>query len=153
MTADIGIFIINNCPQLKLADGDLAGDESLETAVIISLMSDKRINESELPPGTLDKKGWWGDSFPDVEGDQIGSTMWLSERIGKNTVETLAQLETAAVSSLNWMIEDGVAVSVTASAEFDTANSTVISIVIQRPGQDEADRFSLNWDAQELRRA
>lgn len=148
---DIGIFQIDGCFQLKLEDGDLAGDEGLETSVIISLFSNRRVSEGELPVGIDGKEGWWGDMFAEIEGDQIGSKLWLVDR-GKTEAVTLAAMENHIAESLEWMIDDGVAASVTVLAEFDSKFSAIASIAITRP-TGETDRFGLNWDAQELVRA
>ena len=149
---DIGLFIIDGCLQLKLEDGDLAEDKTLETAVAISLFTDRRVTDGELPAGILDKRGWWGDLFPPVEDDQIGSKLWLLER-GKINNETLAQAETYAIEALNWMIEDGVAATIEANADFFEGSSDriTLAVTITRP-TGEADTFSLIWDEQELRR-
>lgn len=147
---DIGLFIVDGCIQLKLEDGDLAEDSTLETAVLISLFSDQRAAEDELPDGVDDRKGWWGDMFPDVVGDQIGSKLWLLGR-EKVTLETEAALETKATEALEWMVEDGVADSVSVSAEFDELNHAVLDIVIKRPTGEE-NRFNLLWDEQEIKR-
>jgi phage gp46-like protein len=149
---DIGLFVIDGCLQLKLEDGDLAEDKTLETAVAISLFTNRRITDAELPAGIESKQGWWGDLFPPVEDDQIGSKLWLLER-GKITNGTLAAVETYAIEALNWMIEDGVAATVEASADFveGSTDRIQLAVTITRP-TGEADVFSLIWDEQELRR-
>jgi phage gp46-like protein len=149
---DIGLFYENGIFTPKIVDGDLAGDEGLETAVIISLFSDKRISDEEIPDGITDKRGWWGDMFPDIEGDKIGSKLWLVSR-GKINAITLANLENYAKDSLQWMIDDGVASYLEVVAAYLSDKKTaVISISIQRP-TGETDKFALNWAKQELLRA
>ena len=149
--SDIGIFSVDNCFQLVVEDGDLKGDDSLETAVIISLWSDQRVTEDELPAGHDFKRGWWGDIYPDVEGDKIGSKIWVLSR-AKSTAENLAALENYATEALEWMINDGVAKSVSVIAAFDDNSSATMAIEIERPSGD-TDRFSANWDAQKILRS
>jgi phage gp46-like protein len=150
---DIALEIIDNCIQMSLENGDLKADEGLETASLISLFSDQRAIDEELPPGITEKKGWWGDLFPDIEGDQIGSKVWTLDR-SKNSLENVAQLETKIKDSFQWMVEDGVASVVNVEASIDESNSqrTNVEIEIVRP-TGESDRFGVIWDAQELKRA
>lgn len=149
---DVAIGIVDNCFQLKLENGDLKAEQGLETAVSISLFSNQRVSEEELPPGISSRQGWWGDLFPEVEGDQIGSKVWSLDR-DKSTLETAAQLESFAKESLAWMLEDGVASSISVEAAINEDNAKQIDHVIQisRP-TGETDRFGIIWDEQELKR-
>ncbi len=147
----VGIFFIDNCFQLVIENGTMKDDPGLETSVNISLFSDKRVTDNELPAGITDKRGWWGDMFPSKDGDQIGSKFWTLGR-AKTVITTLAQIENFALDALNWMIEDGVAASITALAAFDSRSSSITRIVITRPDGEES-RFDLFWDEQELLRA
>lgn len=149
---DVGINIIDNCFQLALENGDLKFEQGLETACIISLFSDQRITEEELPPGLSSKRGWWGDVFPEIEGDKIGSKLWILNR-NVNSLATVAQLETLAKESLAWMIEDGVATAIEVEASINENNPSQsdISVEITRP-TGETDRFGLIWDEQSLKR-
>ena len=40
---------------------DLLSDDGLETAILISLFSDARVRDDELPAGHTWKRGFWGD--------------------------------------------------------------------------------------------
>lgn len=76
----------------------------LYRAVEISLFSWRRAE----PDDKLDddqRMGWWGDSFPAVAGDRLGSRLWLLRR--KTVVpEVLRAAETYAREALQWMIDD-----------------------------------------------
>src|SRR5688572_23031344 len=97
--------------------GDFKADEGLETAVLISLLTDRRCEPEELPDPETDRRGWWGDLFADVEADQIGSKLWLLDRT-KQSQETLNAAQEYAEDSLEWLLEDGVAASVTVETSF-----------------------------------
>ena len=148
---DVGLFLVENCIDLKLENGDFVLDESLETAVLISLFSNRRANESDLPAGISDKQGWWADEFADVEDDEIGSKLWTLAR-AKATAETIAKAEAFCNDALLWMIEDGVARTVSVLAEYDENQFLLLNITITRP-TGENDRFSFLWDGQEAKRA
>ncbi|MCE4053472.1 phage GP46 family protein [Pseudomonas sp. Au-Pse12] len=50
--------------------------------------------------------GWWGDSFPSVADDRIGSRLWLLRRV-KLTRQTQLDAEFYAREALQWLIDDG----------------------------------------------
>lgn len=148
MNGDIGLFIEEEIFDLRIENGDLKSDEGLETAVSISLFTERRVTDEDLPLGALSKKGWWGDMFPDIEQDKIGSRLWLLER-EKVIPETARRAEDYCREALNWLIEDGVAASITVTASYDTLKRLQISITISRPSGREF-KYAVVWDKQAL---
>lgn len=76
----------------------------LYRAVEISLFSWRRAD----PDDEVDdeqRMGWWGDTFPAVDGDKLGSRLWLLRR-KTITPEVLRQAEAYAREALQWMIDD-----------------------------------------------
>lgn len=146
---DIGIFLLeDNSFDLKIESGDLKGDAGLETAVTISLFTDKRVTDEELPQGQVDKRGFWGDMFPEVDRDQIGSRLWTLER-EKRTEEVLRKYEDYSQEALKWMLEDGVASAITAEAVYNEFKHLILTIVITKPnGRDF--KFIALWDEQKV---
>ncbi|WP_313194597.1 phage GP46 family protein [Shinella zoogloeoides] len=62
------------------APGDLRAEQGLATQILIHLMTDRRVEESELPAGEPNR-GWFGDSFDQTEGEgPLGSRLWLLRR-------------------------------------------------------------------------
>jgi phage gp46-like protein len=127
--------------------GTLEFDEGLETPVAMSLFTDRRAEPADVP-NPEDRRGWWGDTFADVEGDQIGSRLWLLGR-AKTSDETLELAKLYAEESLAWLIEDRVATSVTATPFFLDRGAgrklLCITIEIVRPDQP-AVRWIRTWD-------
>lgn len=93
--------------ELDVDNGDhLAMDSSLRTAILISLLTDRRCDPSEAPDKTY-LGGHYSDSYPTVPGDFVGSRLWtLAGRA--LTPEVVAQAETYVREALQWMIEDGI---------------------------------------------
>lgn len=91
--------------------GTLAGrldtDATLATAVTISLLTWARANEDDIQPSATDRKGWWGDTYPDVPGDTFGSRIWTL--IGLPMPQALERAEGVVRDALAWMLEDGLA--------------------------------------------
>lgn len=136
--------------QLNSDESDLLNEPGLETAVIISIFSERRVTEEELPDGETDKRGWWGDLLSDVQGDQIGSKLWTKRR-AKATIANKLAIKEALRNCLLWMIEDGLASSVEVDASFPKPSEILLKVDIQRPsGKNE--RYALVWDGQSIKR-
>ena len=130
---------------LKMENNDFALDDTLKTAVIISLFTDHRVTIDELPDGEKDRRGWWADALND-DGDQIGSKLWTLKR-EKITQEIMDRFQQYCEESLQWLIDDKIAQSVTVSVERAGLFQISIGIEIKRP-QDESIkyRFGFIWE-------
>jgi phage gp46-like protein len=151
--SDIALKLSGDIFDLAIKAGDLEGDEGLETAVAISLFTNRRVSDEELPELTTSKEGWWGDLFPDVPGDKIGSRLWTLKR-SKRTTETLRRAEDYAREALQWLIDDGISSSVNAAAEFQDESGVgywALLISITRPSGNTS-KFQVLWDKQMLKR-
>lgn len=137
-----------------LSAGDLLSDDGLETAVLLSLFTDRRAEDGDvLPDGETDRRGWWADAFPVEDGDHFGSRLWQLAR-SKRTPETLRRAEEYAREALAWLLEDKVAGRVDVTAEALAGDILGLGVTIYRPTSDVAQyKFNYTWDAQALRSA
>lgn len=133
----------------QIAGPGLAEEDGLETAIIISLFTDRRANHDDILPATDDdRRGWWGDYLADTAGDLIGSRLWLLER-EKLTDAVLLKAKEIAAESLQWLIEDGVARAVTVTAERLQATALGLLIEITKPdGSVVSYQFSRFWQGE-----
>jgi len=135
---------------------DLESDGGLETAIIISLFTDRRANEDDALPDSnnLDRRGWWGDLTSSIENDQIGSRLWLLER-EKTTPNVVIRAKQYAEESLQWLIDDGVAMKAEVEAERQGAPGNdilALKVLIHRKyGNKQVEEFSYQWSVQEGR--
>lgn len=132
---------------LAVEDDDLAGDDGLRTAVLLSLFTDRRADaDDRLPADDGDRRGWWADQLAPVAGDRIGSRLWLLDRAARRP-GIGRQAEEMVREALAWMIEDRVAASVEVSVEVgDTA--LLIGVEIVRPSGEVVNlRFAHAWEA------
>jgi phage gp46-like protein len=88
--------------------------------------------------------------FADLEGDQIGSKLWLLRR-EKQLPSTLVRYEEYARESLQWLIDDKVASAVTVSASYPETGRVDLLISIQRPQGAVSFKYSLSWNAESAR--
>lgn len=88
-----------------------AQEALLRRAVTISLFSWRRAGVDDVLDDA-DRKGWWGDSMPTVQGDQHGSRLWLLQRRTLDA-DTLKDAQAYAEEALAWMVEDSIVAAVT----------------------------------------
>lgn len=126
---------------------DLAVEQGLITAALLSLFLDRRAEDDDVPPSgePTDRRGWWGDEFAEVAGDKIGSRLWLLAR-SKATFETALKCEEYVREATAWFVEDGVVASIEVPVEL-TKEALLYAVVLNRPGVDPITlKFSQKWD-------
>jgi phage gp46-like protein len=135
----------------SLLTGDNPGDfqcgQGLRTQVIIALLTDARVETSELRSGD-ENRGWIGDTFDTMAGETpIGSKLWLLRRSSLyDGIEIWAELY--ARMALKTLIDQGACVRVDVKAASDRAKNT-LTLDVSLYGRDGAavyqDRFELLW--------
>ena len=128
--------------------GDLDTRDELATAVLNSLFTWRRARpDDRLPDDSEDRKGWWGDTFPDADHDQIGSRLWLLSR-EKLTQHTMNRARDYMQEALQWLIEDGVASRVELLLEKRDPWTLAIQVTIYRRAAEAVVlRFDAQWEA------
>ena len=114
-----------------IVGADLGNDDGLETAVLLSLFTDRRVRPEELPPGVSWRRGWWGDGLNDDQ-DQSGSKLWLLHR-AKRTPDLLVRARGYASEALAWLVADGVATALDVATTYTPAGWLSIGISITLP--------------------
>ncbi|MEX6089268.1 phage GP46 family protein [Raoultella planticola] len=116
--------------------------DPLTRAVIVSLFSWRKA-EADDNPGQ--DNGWWGDSFPTIQNDRIGSRLYLLSR-EKLTNKIALKAREYISQALQWLVDDGVAVRVDVAAERTGISTLSASIVIsQRDGNRATYSFNDLW--------
>ena len=128
---------------------DLATDAGLQTAVIISFFTDRKSDPGDvIPDGSEDPRGWWGDTAFLEPGDvlkyPIGSKLWLLDRALQDD-ETLSRAQTYAKQALQWMIDDGVAGSVQATARYPAERPGWIELFVTISQAGSKANFNFAW--------
>jgi phage gp46-like protein len=90
-------------------------EAALIRAVTISLYTWRRA-EIDDPVDDDDRFGWWGDSYPPVTDDRIGSRLWLLRRV-KLTSQTQRDAEAYAHEALQWLLDDGHVIDIAIASE------------------------------------
>lgn len=124
---------------MSLAGSDLAGDDTLKTAVLLSLTTDRQAQDHEVATGE-DRKGWWADAYASTEGDLFGSRLWLLART-KQLQSTQVRARDYAREALQWLVDDGLASSVEVTAMTPRIGWLVLDISIGLNGSRRRYRF------------
>lgn len=134
---------------LVLGAQGLESDDGIETAVILSLFTDAPATDDELAIAGLTReqnRGWFGNDYPDVDGDVWGSKLWLLQR-AKRSDETLARANGYAREAVAWLITDGVASRIPIEAAwYGRTGFLVLYAQGYRPG-DLKPRWRRVWNA------
>jgi phage gp46-like protein len=136
---------------------DLEHDSGLETAVLISLFTNRRADDDDVLPDqeSTEIQGWWGDlASPEIEGDQIGSKLWLLGR-EKTTEDILARTKLYVEEALQWLIDDGVAAKIEVETDRSgTIGTDVLALsvkIYEVAGRETSLIYKVQWEAQALR--
>jgi Mu-like prophage protein gp46 len=139
MTTDISTFYdpeAIHCDWEK-GVGDLVSGDDLQTAIIISLFTDRLANADDLHEG--DRRGWWGDT-----DHRIGSRFWLLRR-EKLTAKIALNAEEYAKEALFWLVEDGVVKSIQIDARIRSPDRLYLTINYTRPDKESQEMFKFYW--------
>lgn len=128
--------------------GDLVNGHAIETAVLICLMTDRRVEPYELPEGESNR-GWPGDGFDIAPGEPpLGSKLWLLRR---RALEPGIEVEAEdyAREALDTLLTQMVAVRADVSATAERANNRLV-LDVALFGRDGAEkyhnRFAVLWE-------
>lgn len=125
---------------IALDGADLARDDGLRTAVILSLFLDRRADANDVRDGE-DRRGSWMDQYLGSDGDRLGSRLWLLAR-EKETAATLNRARTYAQEALAWMIDDAIAQRIEVDAEWMRSGVLGLRVeIVLRDGNRWADRL------------
>ncbi|OCG12809.1 hypothetical protein A9G24_08400 [Gilliamella sp. App6-5] len=111
-------------------------------ALIISLFTWRRKNASD---DSEHPYGWWGDSFPSIANDKIGSRLYLLSR-AKLTNQTANFAKIYIKEAVQWMLDDGLASRIDVSVKRTDLTVLVATInIYKKDGSNEEFRFDNLW--------
>jgi phage gp46-like protein len=149
--SDFTLTMINSSgfADMSIVKGDFAIGRDLETAVLVSLFSNRRATNDELNDYATGRAkpelntGLWIDTYrTDI---QYGSGLWLLSR-SKRSEETRDRYERYADEALKWLVADGVASSIKSTATF-AGTRVLLTVVISRESDiDVTATFDFAWD-------
>lgn len=120
---------------LVVINDELMLDDSLTTAIVISLFTDLRVNE---------ERGWWGDDF-NSDNHKTGSKLWLLNR-EKQLQSVLDDAQTYATQALEWLITDKHVKTYQVIASNPQHSVLLLTIIVTLlDGSEEQFTFTARW--------
>ena len=114
-----------------MAGPDLQSGSDLETAILISLFTDRTAEPDDaIPDGSADPRGWWvdaGEAYP------IGSRLWLLQR-EKQVAKVPVLAVDYANEALKWLVDDGVCSRIDVTASFFGPGQLGLTVTAWQPG-------------------
>lgn len=107
-------------------------EEMLTRAVLISLFTWRRAMNDD-PVDDAELFGWWGDSYPTIADDRIGSRLWLLRRV-KLTDATQRDAEFYANEALQWLLDDGHVIAIEIASEKHDISRLNLIVILTIPG-------------------
>lgn len=137
---DVELNTLEGYHDISFEDGDFKKLKGFDTAIFISLMTDARASQNQVPQPEK-RRGWIGNLNNPVE---LGSLIWLYEQARLITA-TVNGVTDQAKKSLQWFIDFSYATDVTVTSS-RTRDSILADIDIQRAdGSVETTRLTL-WE-------
>ncbi len=139
----VGDLLINGLDHPD-APGDFRAEQGLATQVLIHLMTDRRVEESELPSGEQNR-GWLGDSFDLMGGERpLGSRLWLLRR--RAIYEGIeVDVEDYVREALEPLIEQGAVASIAVEVSVDRPANRV-GYIVTLTGRDGLRVYERNFE-------
>ncbi len=142
MAADISFIRKEGCAysDIQIEDNDVLRDNTLATAVTISLLTDRRATLAEITAANYsitfpyDLRGWWGDTYRDTP---IGSKLWLNKR-RKSTSSALNDHTQYVREALAYLIDSNIAKDIKVYAEWTSLGVMAMSIRIIHPDDSKS---------------
>lgn len=116
---------------MALINEDLT-ESAWRRAAVVSLLTWRRAGPDD-PLDDAELNGWWGDSYPNITNDRIGSRLWLLRRRSL-TAQTERDAQAFAREALQWMLDDGRVTAVAITTERDTSRLTMRVVLTFRDG-------------------
>lgn len=122
-------------------------EDTLQTAIILSLFTDKRAGlDDVLPRNETNRRGWVGNEFMESSAaavrDDWGNLLWLCY-IGKVTNDVLRFAEFTCREGLAWLVRDGIASRVAVTAQWVGERADRLAV---RPQIFQSDQASPVYD-------
>jgi len=141
--------------EVILGDRDVLRDPGFETAVLITLGTDKYADDDDpLPDDGGYRGGWFGDSIPPVPDYKMGTKLWLLRR-SKTEREIPARAKEYLLDGFKWMIDDGIIEKIEVNVERRRDLNTTLAFTlsfIKPEGNTIFYKFYYNWEEQLIRR-
>lgn len=122
--------------------GDLQQGDDLQTAIYISLFTDRLARDDDRIDGT-DRRGWWADTDAEYP---MGSRLWLLRRQTLTTA-VAGMAEDYSREALQWLLDDCVVSRIEVQSRVVYPGTLLLGIAYQEPGKAvQSVKYSWVWE-------
>jgi len=126
-------------------DGDILTDDFFDTALLYAIFGERRASSNEVLEPQF-RRGWIGNVHLYPDGDfQDGSKIWLLYQ-ARLTRDNLNKLEDETRKALQYLVDDGLAISIDEISTVVSQNSVELITVVRRSANKIARRLFTVWD-------
>lgn len=123
------------------SEGDINTKNFFDTSILMSLFAERRATSAEIPTSHL-RRGWIGNESSD--DFEIGSKLWLYEQARLN-LDSINGIKSAIKEGLKWMVDDGIAISITVGVVVSD-NTTIVEVIITKPNSKVEHMYFDLWE-------
>jgi phage gp46-like protein len=121
-------------------NGDIETEDFFDTSLLYSIFGERRASSDEVVDPRL-RRGWIGNA----EDFENGSKIWLFSQ-SRLTRDTLNRIEDEAQKALQWLVDDGFAVSIDQVTATLSKGRVNLDITIRRSRDRIVRRFFVLWE-------
>lgn len=130
----------------QILAGDIATGDDLESALLLSLFTDREAApDDEIPDDSGDRRGWWGDDDSGDDAGPTGSRLWLLSRRKSPTDRTLTDAYDYVAGAIQWLIDTGVVGSFAIVTQWVKQDMLGMSITAYRPDGSVMQTYNWAW--------
>ena len=133
-------------PSIDVNDAETV--EGFETAIIVSIFTNARADESEKSE-PINRGGWWGNALS-PSGYELGSRNWLLER-EKITNQTTRDFQRYTTRCLKWLLNQKVINALNVGVKPDIKKQKYI-IGVLLSGRNGQDGYAYDWSKTDARK-
>jgi phage gp46-like protein len=131
--------------EIERHGGPIVLTDSLHSAVLLSLMSDREFVPDRRRMDDAERRGWWGDGLNENPADRWGSMLW-KRRGMKDSPATRKLIADDIKQALGWMKTVGIAKAIDVTVERWEPLTGVVAAEIAVTNS-AGERWTLNWEA------
>lgn len=124
-------------------DGDVVPVYSFDTAILMSLLTDRRADRSEVFLAAR-RSGWVGNENSTVPGFEVGSKLWLLWNTARMNSTTRNAIVDAARDALSWLVPN-FANDLDITGKLDPEGIVLTITVVRKSGKIDKLYFRL-WE-------
>lgn len=121
--------------------GDILTDDFFDTALLYSLFGERRAAPDEVVEPQF-RRGWIGT---DPNGYENGSKLWMLSQ-ARLTRSTLNSIQDEADKALEWLVDDGFAVSIDPAVATVSNGRVLLEVTIRRSRDKVIRKLYTLWD-------